>query len=158
MEDAECSTGRFNPCILPSGIQYTDDYEQRLKSLTALAVLLFLAVLFTLSCFIFAFVVTYQTTGQRIREPVAVNTVGMNYPEFRWTPETWFKAVRDLPLADRSTRSEIEDRIRTMVAWRWMLLVIFFVDVAAFSITAMAWLKQRRGVAARPGSRDSTEK
>ncbi|USP77715.1 1-acylglycerol-3-phosphate acyltransferase [Curvularia clavata] len=78
--------------------------QRRLKSLTVLTVLLFLAVLFTLSAFIFTFVVTYQTTGQQIREPVAVNTAGMNYPEFHWTPETWFKAVLDLPLADQSCK------------------------------------------------------
>jgi hypothetical protein len=111
-----------------------------------------------LSAFIFVFVVTYQTTGQHIREPVAVNTVGMNYPEFRWTPETWFKAVRDLPLADESTRSEIDDKITNMVAWRWMLLVIFIADVVAFSMTMMAWWRQRTSVAAWTGSANSIEK
>lgn len=135
-----------------------DRHEQPLKSLTALAILLFLAILFTLSALIFVFVVTYKTTGQYIREPVASNTVGINYPEFHWTPETWFKAVLDLPLADESVRSEMEDRITNMVAWRWMLLVILVVDIVGFGVTMMAWLKQRRGVAARTDSVHPTEK
>lgn len=111
-----------------------------------------------MSAFIFVFVVTYQTTGQQIREPVAVNTAGMEYPEFHWTPETWFKAVLDLPLADQSVRHEIEHKVTNMVAWRWMLLVIFIVDIVAFSLAVMACLKQRRGVAVRTGSPHSVEK
>jgi hypothetical protein len=112
-------------------------------------------MLFTLSAFIFVFTVTYQTTGQHIREPIAANNVGTNYPEFDWTPETWFKAVLDLPLAEGY---QMADRIRHMVAWRWILLPIFLVDCVALGITMMAWLKQRRGVAARGESANSGEK
>lgn len=123
-----------------------------------LAVLQFLAILFTLSAFIFVFVVTYQTTGQHIREPIAANNVGNNYPEFKWTPETWMKAVLDLPLADGSKRDEISSRVTNMVAWRWILLPLFLVDIAAFSITVLAWLKQRRGMTPRSSSEDPLEK
>lgn len=129
-----------------------------MRSLTALVVLLSLAVLFTLSAFIFVFVVTYQTAGQSIREPVASNTVGMNYPEFHWTPETWFKAVLDLPLADPAVRKDMDHKVTNMVAWRWMLLVIFIADVIAFSMATMAWLRQRRGVVARTDSANDVEK
>lgn len=82
----------------------------------------------------------------------------MNYAEFRWTPETWFKAVLDLPLADQSVHNEIEHRVTTMVAWRWMLLVILIADVVAFGLTVTAWLQQRRGVAAGTRSAYSVEK
>jgi hypothetical protein len=129
-----------------------------LKSLTALTVLLFLALLFTLSAFIFVFIVTYQTTGQHIREPVASNTIGINYPEFQWTPETWFKAVLDLPLANEAKRNDIHDKVTNMVAWRWMLLPVFLVDVVAFGIAMIAWLKQRRGAGPRANSANSIEK
>ncbi|KAJ4375968.1 hypothetical protein N0V83_001248 [Neocucurbitaria cava] len=117
-----------------------------LKSLTALAVLQLLAILFTLSAFIFVFVVTYQTTGQHIREPVASNNVGIDYPEFKWTPETWMKAVLDLPLADQGKRDQINSRVTNMVAWRWMLLPLFIVDCVAFGVTVLAWLGQRKGL------------
>ncbi|KAF1943701.1 hypothetical protein EJ02DRAFT_443207 [Clathrospora elynae] len=132
--------------------------ERPLKSLTALAVLLFLATLFTLSAIIFVFVVTYQTTGQHIREPVASNNIGVNYFEFQWTPETWFKAVLDLPLADGAKRDQIRDKVTNMVVWRWMLLPILLVDCVAFGITMMAWRKQRRGTTTRANSANSIEK
>jgi hypothetical protein len=115
-------------------------------------------MLFTLSAFILVFIVTYQTTGQHIREPVASNTIGINYPEFHWTPETWFKAVLDLPLADEAKRNDIHDKVTNMVAWRWMLLPLFLMDVVAFGIATMAWLKQRRGVGPRTDSANSIEK
>ena len=129
-----------------------------MKSLIALTILLFLAILFTSSAFIFVFIVTYQTTGQHIRGPVASNTIGINYPEFLWTPATWFKAVLDLPLADEAKWNDIHDKVTNMVAWRWMLLPIFLVDVVAFGIAMMAWLKQRRGAGPQTNSANSIEK
>ncbi|KAH7065677.1 hypothetical protein BKA63DRAFT_161959 [Paraphoma chrysanthemicola] len=126
-------------------------------TLTILLILQFLAILFTLSAFIFVFVVTYQTNNQRIRLPVAANNQGVNYAEFKWTPETWFKAVLDLPLVDSDKRDEIDSRVTTMVAWRWMLLPIFIVDIIAFGVTTMAWLKQRKGTT-RASSANSIEK
>jgi hypothetical protein len=129
-----------------------------LKSLTALAILLCLAIFFTLSAFIFVFVVTYQTTGQHIRGPVASNTIGINYPEFNWTPETWFKAVLDLPLADEAQRTDMHGKVTIMVAWRWMLLPILLVDVVAFGFATMAWLEHRRSAGPRTNSANSIEK
>ncbi|KAI8938495.1 hypothetical protein NX059_004385 [Plenodomus lindquistii] len=129
-----------------------------LKSLTILAVFQLVAVLFTLSALIFVFIVTYQTTGQRIREPVASNNVGVDYFEFKWTPETWMKAVLDLPLTNGDKRKEIDSKVTNMVAWRWMLVPIFVVDCVAFGVTLMAWLKQRRDVTSRASSANSIEK
>ncbi|OAK94052.1 hypothetical protein IQ06DRAFT_321307 [Phaeosphaeriaceae sp. SRC1lsM3a] len=129
-----------------------------LKSVTALLILQFLAVLFTLSALVFVFVVTNQTTGQSIRAPIAANTEGSNYAEFKWTPETWFKAVLDLPLADEQRRDEIDSKITNMVAWRWMLVPIFIVDVIAFGVTTFAWLKQRKNSTTRASSANTIEK
>jgi hypothetical protein len=120
-------------------------------------ILQFLAILFTLSAFIFVFVVTYQTNDQQIRLPIAANNQGVNYAEFKWTPETWFKAVLDLPLTDADKRDEIDSRVTNMVAWRWMLLPIFIADIIAFGVTTLAWLKQRKG-ATRANSANSIEK
>lgn len=135
----------------------TTNIFQSLKSVTALAILLFLAILFTLSAFIFVFVVTYQTTGQHIRESIASNNIGTNYFEFKWTPETWMKAVLDLLLADASKRNEISDRVTVMEAWRWMLLPILIVDCVAFGVTFVAWLRQRRNATSRTASANSIE-
>ncbi|KAH7377680.1 hypothetical protein BKA66DRAFT_513521 [Pyrenochaeta sp. MPI-SDFR-AT-0127] len=129
--------------------------ERPLKSLTALAILQLLAILFTLSALIFVFVVTYQTTGQHIREPIASNNMGTNYPEFKWTPETWMKAVLNLPLADGAKRKQINDQVRNMVAWRWMLIPLLIADLGAFGLTVLAWLKQRRNSSIRANSADA---
>jgi hypothetical protein len=121
-------------------------------------ILQLLAVLFTLSALVFVFVVTYQTNDQVISAPVAANSQGKEYAELKWTPETWFKAVRNLPLADEHKRDQINSKITNMVAWRWMLVPILITDIIAFGITTLAWLKQRRGTTQRPHSASSIEK
>jgi len=113
------------------------------KSLRALVILLVLAFLFTLSAIIFTFVVTNDTKGQTILSSVA--KVGVKYPEHKWTPETWYKAVLDLPIAKDSVRSDIKDHVHLMEAWKWMLIPIFLTDIAALGIAVMAMLKQRKG-------------
>jgi hypothetical protein len=115
-------------------------------------------MLFTLSAFIFVFVITYQMTGQHIREPVASNTIGIDYPEYYWTSETWIKAVLDLPLADKAQRTDMSGKVTIMVAWRWMLFPILLVDVVAFGFAMMAWLEQRRSAGPRTNSANSIEK
>lgn len=128
------------------------------KFVTALLTLQFLAILFTLSALVFVFVVTHQTTGQSIRIPIAANTEGSNYAEYKWTPETWFKAVLDLPLANEQQRDEIDSKITKLMAWRWMLVPIFIVDVIAFGVTTFAWLKQRKNSTTRASSANTIEK
>ncbi|KAL5115450.1 hypothetical protein ACEQ8H_006672 [Pleosporales sp. CAS-2024a] len=125
---------------------------------TALLVLQLLAVLFTLSALIFVFVVTNQTKGQKIQYPIAANNQGQNYPDHKWTPETWFKAVLDLPLAHQEKHDEIASKVTNMVAWRWMLIPILVADVIAFGVTTLAWLRLRKGNTVRPGSADVAEK
>jgi hypothetical protein len=115
-------------------------------------ILQLLAILFTLSALIFVFLVTYQTTGQHIRVPIVANNQGKNYDEFKWTPETWFKAVLELPLADERKRDQISSKVTNMLAWRWMLIPIFITDVIAFGVTTLAWLKQRKGTTTRANS------
>jgi hypothetical protein len=122
------------------------DLTQRIsKSLTALLVLLFLAVLFTLSALIFVFVVTQRTRNQAISQAVAEVNQGFNYPALEWTPETWFKAVLDTPLADRAQHDDMAAKVLNMTVWRWMLLPILVVDVAAWIVAALAVSKQRNG-------------
>jgi hypothetical protein len=112
-------------------------------TLLALFILQLLAVLFTLSAVIFVFLVTNQTKGQSISPDIARSDVA--YPEHKWTPETWFKAVRDLPLASQHHHDNISSHITTMVAWKWMLVPIFITDIIAFGITTWVLMKQRKG-------------
>ena len=107
-----------------------------------LFVLQLLAILFTLSAIIFVFLVTNQTKHQRILESVARSNVP--YPVHWWTPETWYEAVLELPLASKQHRQSIDSAITRMVAWRWMLVPIFLVDVLTFGITAKEMVRQRR--------------
>ncbi|KAB2110098.1 hypothetical protein AG0111_0g1222 [Alternaria gaisen] len=128
------------------------------RSLTALTTLLLIGTMFSLSAFIFVFVVTYQTTGQRIREPIAINAVGLNYPAEKWTPETWFRAILDLPLADGAQHAQIKSRVRNMEAWRWILLPLLLVYITASYIVVTTWLRQRRNTTVRASSAGSVEK
>ncbi|KAF2464323.1 uncharacterized protein BDR25DRAFT_243041 [Lindgomyces ingoldianus] len=118
------------------------------KTLLTLSILQFLAVLFTLSAIIFVFLVTNQTKGQSISEDLARSNV--DYSADKWTPETWFKAVLDLPLADQHQHDKIDSKVTNMVAWRWMLIPIFLVDILAFGISTIEMIKQRKG-AKEPG-------
>jgi hypothetical protein len=113
------------------------------KTLLSLFILQILAVLFTLSALIFVFVVTNQTNGQSISPDIAKSHV--TYPADHWTPENWFKAVVDLPMASESQRDHINSNITNMVAWRWMLIPIFLADILALAFTTLEFLKQRKG-------------
>ncbi|CAN9255679.1 unnamed protein product, partial [Alternaria alternata] len=128
------------------------------RSLTALTTLLLIGTIFSLSAFIFVFVVTYQTTGQRIREPIAINAAGLNYPAEKWTPETWFRAILDLPLAHGAQHAQIKSRVRNMEAWRWILLPLLLVYITASYIVVTTWLRQRRSTTVRASSAGSVEK
>ncbi|KAH8641974.1 hypothetical protein IG631_04915 [Alternaria alternata] len=99
-----------------------------------------------------------QTTGQRIREPIAINAVGLNYPAEKWTPETWFRAILDLPLADGAQHAQIKSRVRNMEAWRWILLPLLLVYITASYIVVTTWLRQRRNTTVRASSAGSVEK
>jgi hypothetical protein len=112
--------------------------------LLTLTVLQLLAVLFTLSAFIFVFVVTYETTNQVIL-PSEVH-LDVAYSVDKWTPETWFKAVLDLPLARSDQRSHISKNVRNMVAWRWMLIPILLTDMVAFGVSVREMVRQRKGM------------
>jgi hypothetical protein len=78
--------------------------QRPLKSVTTLMILQLLAMLFTLSAIIFVFIVTYQTTGQNIRVPIAANNQGKPYAEFKWTPETSTYPSQNKASATRSSR------------------------------------------------------
>ncbi|KAF2251630.1 hypothetical protein BU26DRAFT_529053 [Trematosphaeria pertusa] len=113
------------------------------KTLLALFILQLLAVLFTLSALIFVFVVTNQTKGQHISESIARSNIA--YPADKWTPETWFTAVLELPMDDHHHHDNIHSKVVNMRAWRWMLIPIFLTDILAFGFTTAELARQRKG-------------
>ncbi|KAF2438429.1 hypothetical protein P171DRAFT_458593 [Karstenula rhodostoma CBS 690.94] len=112
------------------------------KTLVGVFVLQLLSVFFTLSAIIFVFVVTNQTNHQHILESAARSNVP--YAEHWWTPENWYKAVLELPLASEQHRRSISSAVTHMVAWKWILVPIFLLDVLTFAITTVEMMRQRR--------------
>jgi len=112
------------------------------RSLFALTILLLLSTLFTLSALIFTFTVTNDTSGQTIDPSLA--KPNQHYPADKWTPETWYKALLNTPIADPNKRSEIRTHVHLMEAWRWMLIPLFLADVAALAAAVMGVLRQRK--------------
>ncbi|QDS71724.1 hypothetical protein FKW77_008680 [Venturia effusa] len=109
--------------------------------LLVLTILLTLATLFTLSALIFTFVVTSQTKNKRI-DP-SILRAGQPYPEHRWTPETWYKAVMKIPI-EESLKRTFRTKVRNMEAWRWMLVPIFLTDVVGLGLAGLALLGARK--------------
>jgi hypothetical protein len=112
------------------------------RSLFALTILLLLSTLFTLSALIFTFTVTNETSGQTIDPSLA--QPNQHYPADKWTPETWYKALLNTPIADPHKRSEIRTHVHLFEAWRWMLIPLFLADVAALAAAVMGVLRQRK--------------
>jgi hypothetical protein len=70
---------------------------------------------------------------------------GEQYAANKWTPETWYKAVLQIPLSDETLKGTFKTKIRNMEAWRWMLIPIFLTDLAALALSTLALLGARKG-------------
>lgn len=114
------------------------------KTLQALAIMLLLSTLLTLSALIYVFVVTNQTDNQTILESIAQANVGSKYPTHDWTPENWYKAILKLPLAKDSLKGGFRTHVHLMEAWRWFLIPMFIVNLGTLAVGVWAVLTQRR--------------
>jgi hypothetical protein len=66
------------------------------------------------------------------------------YPKDDWTPETWFEAVLELTLVERSLRSDIEHHLTIMRAWKWNLIPLFLLGLAFSGVAILdAWMEMR---------------
>ena len=99
------------------------------------------SAIYSLAAFVYVFVVTYQHDNQSIdlqfastlnNQPYPNN---VPYPKLTWTPQGWYPAVLDLPLAQDS-RDTIEFHLKLMKGWQWNLIPMtilgFVVAVLAF--------------------------
>ncbi|KIW67319.1 hypothetical protein PV04_06583 [Phialophora macrospora] len=104
-----------------------------------------LSAMLTLAALIYTFVLTAQTDDQSINLTVAAaNPEPLMYPLDKWTPENWFVAVLDLPLARDSDRSKINNNLRLMRGWRWNLIPLFILGVVVASLAVWELVGGRR--------------
>jgi hypothetical protein len=119
-----------------------------------------LSAMLTLAALIYTFVLTAQTDDQTINLTVAAaNPEPLMYPLDKWTPENWFVAVLDLPLARDSDRSKINNNLRLMRGWRWNLIPLFIlgVVVAALAVWELVGGRRWRQGDSKEKFRDSTQ-
>jgi hypothetical protein len=104
-----------------------------------------LSAMLTLGALIYTFVLTAQTDNQHINLTVAAaNPEPLMYPLQNWTPENWFIAVLELPLAHASDRRDIRNNLHLMRGWRWNLIPLFILGVAAAALALLELLGGRR--------------
>ena len=71
----------------------------------------------------------------------------------RWTPENWYAAVLDLPLAFEGQRRIIEGNLTIMRSWRWNLVAQFVLGSVLLTLLALEHLRIRRSALLAPFDR-----
>lgn len=109
-----------------------------------------LSALLTLAALAYTFAVTNKTRGQTIDIAVAASLDSRPYPNYvaypkdDWTPETWFEAVLELTLVERSLRLDIEHHLTIMRGWKWNLIPLFLLGLTFSGVAVLeAWLERR---------------
>ena len=104
-----------------------------------------LSAMLTLAALIYTFILTAQTDNQTINLTVAAaNAEPAFYPDDKWTPENWFIAVLELPLASDSDRSKIQRNLRLMRGWKWNLIPLFILGLTVASLAVWELISGRR--------------
>lgn len=119
-----------------------------------------LSAMLTLAALIYTFILTAQTDEQTIDLAVAAaNAQPLMYPLHKWTPENWFIAVLELPLAHESDRRKIRNALRLMRGWRWNLipLLILGLTVAALAVWQLVSGRRWKEGDSREKFRQSTQ-
>ncbi|EME87095.1 uncharacterized protein MYCFIDRAFT_210690 [Pseudocercospora fijiensis CIRAD86] len=100
------------------------------------------STLLTLAALIYTFVLVNAHQNQTINLELASQLNNHPYPNYvaypleKWTPQNWFQAVLQLPLANSSDRRNIESHVRVMEGWKWNLIPMF---VIGFSVSGIAF-------------------
>jgi len=111
-----------------------------------------LSALLTLAALIYTFTLTSQHSGQTIDIQLASGLHNEPYPNYvayplqQWTPENWFTAVLQLPLAKSSDRSDINTHLAVMKGWRWNLIPMLIFGLTVFVLATVDALEKRRTV------------
>lgn len=94
------------------------------------------SVLLALAAVIYTFILTVSHSGQTINLALASGLHNEPYPNYvaypleLWTPENWFTAVLELPLAKKSEVSDIQLHLAVMKGWRWNLIPLLVFGLA----------------------------
>jgi hypothetical protein len=113
-----------------------------------------LSALLTLTAVSYTFALTNKTKDQHIDVAIAASLDNRPYPNYvaypvsDWTPETWFEAVLELTLVNRSQRSDIVRHLAVMRGWRWNLIPLLILGVVLSGVAVVdAWFgRQSREV------------
>ncbi|KAL2155326.1 hypothetical protein VTH82DRAFT_67 [Thermothelomyces myriococcoides] len=112
-----------------------------------------LSWLFTTGALIYTFVETEKTGGQTINLFIARMIPPLARYPGRWTPENWYAAVLDLPLAFEGQRRIIEGNLTIMRSWRWNLVAQFVLGSVLLTLLALEHLRIRRSALLAPFDR-----
>lgn len=99
-------------------------------------VMTILSAMLAVAALIYTFILTYQHMNQTIDLTLAASLDNRQfpnhvaYPEQTWTPENWFTAVLELPLAYGHDRSDINLHLKLMKGWRWNLIPLSVLGIA----------------------------
>ncbi|KAK4251679.1 hypothetical protein C7999DRAFT_37409 [Corynascus novoguineensis] len=108
-------------------------------------VLVLLSLLLTMAALIYTLAETAKTGGQAIDIAVArMYSHPSKYPDGRWTPENWYAAVLDLPLASANQRRVISGNLTIMRAWRWNLVALFILGFVLLALVVLEVLGMRK--------------
>ncbi|KAL2021148.1 hypothetical protein VTK56DRAFT_7454 [Thermocarpiscus australiensis] len=108
------------------------------------ALIVVLSWLLTLVALIYTFVETSLTDGQHIDLGVAErNPAPARYPDDRWTPESWYAAVLELPLVRDADRNAIVRNLGLMRGWRWNLIPLFVLGFVLVVLVVLDMLRMR---------------
>lgn len=106
-----------------------------------------IAAIYSLASFVYVFVVTYQHDGQSINLNYASTLNSEPYPNqnpydrLEWTPQNWYPAVLDLPLAYQKDVDTIKTHLTLMRGWQWNLIPM---TILGFVVSSLAFIDRMR--------------
>lgn len=115
-------------------------------------VLTILSAMLAVAALIYTFIVTYEHMHQSIDLALAASLDNhpypnyVAYPEQTWTPENWFTAVLELPLAYGHDRSDINLHLTLMKGWRWNLIPLCVLGIVVAALAVVDKMKTSRRV------------
>ena len=104
-----------------------------------------LSAMLTLAALIYTFVLCAQSDNQSIDVTVAAAYPEPKmYPLDNWTPDNWFAAVLDLPLAHDSDRRTIRNHLRLIRGWKFNLISLFMLGLVVAALAMWDLMGGRR--------------
>ena len=109
-----------------------------------------ISALLSLAAMMYTVFLTTRHANQNIDIALASTLHNRPYPDYvayaldAWTPENWFTAVLQLPLAKPSEIRDIKSHLVVMMAWRWNLMAVAGFGVDVCWLACVDYLVRRR--------------